>query len=83
MVMSQDKLFEEIATTLAGVVGIDSAEVTPDKTLAALDVDSLALAEVIVSLEDRLGLLIPDDDWSRFSTIGALASYLEGHSVGV
>ena len=35
------------------------------------------MLEVIVALEDRFGVLIPDDDWARFSTVGDLAAHLE------
>ena len=42
-----------------------------------LDIDSMTMLEVVVALEDRFGLLIPDDEWSRFSTVGDLVAHLE------
>jgi acyl carrier protein len=76
--MDQDRSFTDIATTLAAAAGIDPAEVTPDMSIAGdLDIDSMTMLEVIVALEDRFGLLIPDDEWSRFVTVGDLAAHLE------
>ena len=46
---------------------------TPETSFADdLDIDSMTMLEVIVALEDRFGLLIPDDEWSRFSTVADL-----------
>ena len=51
---------------------------TPEKSFAGdLGIDSMTMLEVIVALEDRFGLLIPDDEWSQFSTVGDLAAHLE------
>jgi len=37
----------------------------------------MTMLEVIVALEDQFGLLIPDDEWSRFVTVGDLAAHLQ------
>jgi acyl carrier protein len=36
----------------------------------------MTMLEAIVALEDRFGLLIPDE-WSRFSTVDDLVAHLE------
>jgi acyl carrier protein len=41
-----------------------------------LGIDSLTLVEIVVAVEDRFGLVIPDDDWSRFRKVGDLVTYL-------
>jgi acyl carrier protein len=75
--MVQNEVLGDVATTFASIAGVDAAQVTPEKSLADLDIDSMTMLEVIVALEDRFGLLIPDDEWSRFSTIGDLVGRLE------
>ena len=76
--MDQDRSLTDITTTLAAAAGINPAEVTPEMSIAGdLDLDSLTMLEVIVDLEDQFGLLIPDDEWSRFTTVGDLAAHLE------
>jgi acyl carrier protein len=52
--------------------------VTPHARLADdLGIDSLTLVDVVVAAEDRFGLVIPDDDWARFETVGDAVAYLE------
>ena len=76
--MDQDRSLTDITTTLAAAAGINPAEVTPEMSIAGdLDLDSMTMLEVIVALEDQFGLLIPDDEWSRFATVGDLAAHLE------
>jgi acyl carrier protein len=80
--MVQNDVLGDVATTLASIAGVDAAQVTPEKSLADLDVDSMTMLEVVVALEDRFGLLIPDDEWSRFATIGDLVAHLQRAGVG-
>ena len=76
--MDQNRSLTDITTTLASAAGINPAEVTPEMSIAGdLDLDSMTMLEVIVALEDQFGLLIPDDEWSRFVTVGALAAHLQ------
>jgi acyl carrier protein len=76
--MAQNEVLTDIATTLGSIAGIDPAEVAPETSITGdLDVDSMTMLEVIVALEDKFGLLIPDDEWSRFATVGDLAAHLE------
>ena len=76
--MDQNRSLTDITTTLGAAAGINPAEVTPEMSIAGdLDLDSMTMLEVIVALEDQFGLLIPDDEWSRFATVGDLAAHLE------
>jgi acyl carrier protein len=75
--MVQDELLDGIMTVLAAVAGVDPADVTPEKSFDDLGVDSMTLLEAVVAIEDRFGVLIPDDEWSRFSTVGDLVDHLE------
>ena len=79
----QDVLLGDIATVLSSVSGVDPADVTPEKSFTGdLGVDSMTMLEAVVALEDRFGLLIADDDWPQFATVGDLVSYLERAGVG-
>ena len=76
--MVQDEVLDEIRAVLSAVAGVDSAEVTPDKSFTTdLGIDSMTLLEVVVVLEDRFGVLIPDDEWAQFSTVGDLVDRLK------
>jgi acyl carrier protein len=75
--MSQSETLDGFADILGTVAQIDRSEVTPDKTFTELGFDSLATLEIIVVAEDRFGMLIPDDDWPQFRTIGDAIRYIE------
>ena len=76
--MSQDDVLGELSTILSSVAGVDPGEVTLQTSFTHdLHIDSMTMVEVIVAAEDRYGLLIPDDEWSRFSTVADLLAYVE------
>ena len=62
--MKQDELLGDIRTILASTAGIDPADVTPEKSFDELGIDSMTMLEAVVALEDRVGVLIPDDTWA-------------------
>ena len=67
--MPQDTVLAGLTQVLGDVAGVDPADVTPEAGFGNdLGIDSLTLVEVVVAAEDRFGLVIADDDWSRFVT---------------
>jgi len=81
--MAQDDILGDIRTVLGSTAGIESSAVTRETAFTDLGVDSMTLLEVVVGIEDRFGVLIPDDDWSRFTTVGDLADHVERAGAGV
>ena len=75
--MSPDEPLAGLAEILGTVAGVPLADVTADALFADLGVDSLAMVEVVVAAEDRFGLLIDDDHWTRFRTVGDAVCYIE------
>ncbi len=76
--MTRDELEEGWAEVLGRIAGVDRADIAPEKSFTEdLGIDSLTLAEVVVAAEDRFGVLIPDDDWARFRTVGDALRFLE------
>jgi len=75
--VSRDEPLAGLAEILGTVAGVRLADVTADALFADLGVDSLAMVEVVVAAEDRFGLLIDDDHWSRFRTVGDAVRYIE------
>jgi acyl carrier protein len=76
--MARDELADGLAEVLGRVAGIDRADIAPEKSFAEdLGIDSLTLAEVVVAAEDRFDMLLPDDDWARFTTVDDALRYLE------
>lgn len=50
--------FETIAKLIAEAKDLDVATITPDATFAALGLDSLDVAELVMNMEDELGVTI-------------------------
>jgi acyl carrier protein len=76
--MPQDTVLAGLTQVLGDVADVDPADVTPEARFGNdLGIDSLTLVEVVVAAEDRFGLVIADDDWSRFVTAGDVIAYIE------
>ena len=76
---------EEIRADLADIVnevaGIDADDVQLDKSFVDdLDVDSLAMVEIIVGCEEKFGVTIPDEESKNLKTVGDAVAYIEQHS---
>jgi acyl carrier protein len=75
--MREDEVRTELAELINTTAGVEPQRITDDAQLDGdLGIDSLTLVEVVVAVEDRFGLVIPDDEWSRFRTVGDLVTYL-------
>jgi acyl carrier protein len=48
-----------------------------DDVVVDLGADSLAMAELTVQLEQRMGVRVPGEDWLEVSTVGELADLIE------
>ena len=63
--------FEKVQEIIAGVLKIDKSQITPDKNFEDdLNADSLDRVEIIMQLEDVLGVDIPDEVAENIKTVG-------------
>lgn len=68
-------MFEKIANYLAEQLDIAVDTITPDTTFESLGIDSLDTVEMVMDLEDELGIELELED--KISTIGELAAFVE------
>jgi len=81
--MPQDEVLAGFAEILGALASIDRADITLETSFADdLGIDSLMMVEVVISAEDRFGLIIDDDDWPRFKTVLDAARYIEQATAG-
>ena len=76
---------EEIRAGLAELVndvaGIPVEDVQLDKSFTEdLDIDSLAMVEIIVGCDEKFGVTIPDEESKNLKTVGDAVAYIEAHS---
>ena len=71
-------MFEKIQEELAEYFGIDASKITRETTFANdLKADSLALMELLFSLESETGKTLDDDVMGKVVTVGDLCDLLE------
>ena len=76
--MADDKLKKEIITTIAEQLGVDAAEITEEKSfIDDLNADSLDLTEMIMTLEEKFNIEIPDDQAEKLKTVGNVMSFIQ------
>ncbi len=72
------EILSGLAEIVEEVAGIDTAEVTADKSFVDdLGVDSLSMVEIIYACEDKFGVSIPDEDAKNLKTVGDAVAYIE------
>lgn len=78
--MNNTDILNALAEIVEEVVGVDSAEVTTEKSFTDdLDIDSLSMVEITVTVEDRFEVKIPDDQVAGLGTVGDMVSYIANH----
>ncbi|MGN8421849.1 acyl carrier protein [Helicobacter pylori] len=71
-------LFETIQAVIAEQLEIDVSQVTPEaKFVKDLGVDSLDIVELIMALEERFGIEIPDEQAEKIVNVGDVMRYIE------
>ncbi|WQX87830.1 acyl carrier protein [Helicobacter pylori] len=71
-------LFETIQAVIAEQLEIDASQVTPEaKFVKDLGVDSLDILELIMALEERFGIEIPDEQAEKIVNVGDVMRYIE------
>ena len=68
-------MFEKIANYLAEQLDIAVEEITADTTFESLGVDSLDTVEMVMDLEDELGIELELEE--KVATIGELVAFVE------
>ncbi|WRD10847.1 acyl carrier protein [Helicobacter pylori] len=60
------------------MIEIDVSQVTPEaKFVKDLGVDSLDIVELIMALEERFGIEIPDEQAEKIVNVGDVMRYIE------
>ncbi|MCD8011487.1 MAG: acyl carrier protein [Lachnospiraceae bacterium] len=63
--------FEKLQEIIAGVLSLDAASITAEKSFEDdLEADSLDRMEIIMQIEDEMGIEISDDALEKIITVG-------------
>jgi acyl carrier protein len=64
-----EKDTKAVLDILVEQIGVREEQLTPDARMDDLGADSLTLVEIILALEERFNLSIPDEQSERVSTV--------------
>ncbi len=82
MSLDDTSTFEVLREVIAKDHGLDAGTLTPDTRLADMTIDSLALIELIFTLEDRFNV-VADNVPADLPTLGSVADYIDGLRMAV
>lgn len=60
-------------------LNLDTEEITRESSFNDADVDSLERLEILIDLEERFDIKIPDEDAEKIQTVGEAIKYIEEH----
>ena len=76
--MTNEQLVEEISTIIEERLGVSAADITPEKSLINdLGADSLDSVELIMAIEQKFGISIPEEAAENIKTVGDIISYVQ------
>ncbi len=68
-------VYDKIVAIIAEKLEIDPAEIKPESSFNDMQVDSLYMVEIMLSIEDEFGVVI--EDASDLETVSDLVEYVE------
>jgi acyl carrier protein len=78
--MSREEILAQLKPVVAEQLGVDEGEVREDASFTEdLNADSLDLVELIMSLEEKFGLQISDEDAEKLTTVGEAVDFISEH----
>jgi acyl carrier protein len=74
---------KRVRELIAEQLGVTIEQVVTDANLVSdLGADSLDVVELVMALEDELGVEVPEEDAQKLVTVGAVLAYLKEKGVG-
>ncbi|WQT32701.1 acyl carrier protein [Helicobacter pylori] len=75
-------LFEDIQAVIAEQLNVDAAQVTPEvEFVKDLGADSLDVVELIMVLEEKFDIEIPDEQAEKIVNVGDVVKYIEDNKL--
>ena len=69
--------FEKIADIIADKLDIDVTDIKPDSSFTDMEVDSLYMVEIMLTIEDEFGITI--EDASGINTVADLCEFVDNN----
>ena len=80
MAKTQQEIFGQMKEIVAEQLAVDPEEVTMEASFVEdLNADSLDLVELIMELEEKFGIQVPDEVAEKIVTVGDAVEYIQEH----
>ena len=71
-------MFEDVKNILIDQLRLEGKEITMEsKIMEDLGADSLDILQLLMTIEDEHGIVIPDEELATFEEVGDIVRYLE------
>ena len=78
--MNKDEIYEKLKERIVEQLGVNAEEIKPESTFADdLSADSLDIVELVMEIEEKFGISIPDDDAEKILTVEDVVNYINDH----
>ncbi|MDY3239267.1 MAG: acyl carrier protein [Anaerovoracaceae bacterium] len=72
--------FEELKEIMIDTLGCDEEKITEEASLAEdLNIDSLDAVELVMAIEEKIGVKIPDEDLANLLTVSDIIDAVKKH----
>ena len=73
-------LFDEIKEVIVKELSVEADKVTLEAEFVKdLNADSLDVVELIMALEEKFGVTIPDEEANKIQKVGDVVAFIEAH----
>lgn len=73
-------IFDEVKEIIVEQIGCDESAVTPEASfIDDLGADSLDIVEIMMALEEKYDVEIPDEDAEKIKTVSDAVKYIESN----
>ena len=75
--MTREEVFEHVKGILVGTLSVDEDKVTMDARFQEdLETDSLDLVELVMTMEEKFGIKITDEEAADIKTVGNAVDFV-------
>ncbi len=79
-IMADDSIVEEVKAIIAEQLAVNVDQVKPESSFVEdLGADSLDNVELIMALEEKFGLEVPDEVAEKLRTVGEVIEYIKSN----